>query len=231
MLRRYIAEQPTSRLAIWARRIAVFSLIATILAIVIVRSGLLEFKPALATFGGALVFSIIALLLAFAAFVVIWREGLMGIGYSLTAIGIALALLAYPSYLALASETSARKVLEQGVRAMPIRSSMPVFPLQSSSAMPIQRSSRSSRRQPRRPPMMRPLQSSPNANGISWPAGLRSEGVKVALKLWHEAQSWGFEKMLSFVSALTDKSHASTFDHRRATAPLILGPMRRAFAP
>ncbi len=103
MLRRYIAEQPTSRLAIWARRTAVFSLIATILAIVIVRSGLLEFKPALATFGGALVFSIIALLLAFAAFVVIWREGLMGIGYSLTAIGIGLALLAYPSYLAVAS--------------------------------------------------------------------------------------------------------------------------------
>src|SRR6266545_3942227 len=103
MLRRHIAEQPTSRLAVWARRTAVFSLIATILAIVIVRSGLLEFKPALATFGGALVFSIIALLLAFAAFVVIWREGLMGIGYSLTAIGIGLALLAYPSYLALAS--------------------------------------------------------------------------------------------------------------------------------
>jgi uncharacterized protein (DUF1499 family) len=103
MLRRYIDEQPTSRLAVWARRTAVFSLIATILAIVIVRSGLLEFKPALATFGGALVFSIIALLLAFAAFVVIWREGLMGIGYSLTAIGIGLALLAYPSYLAVAS--------------------------------------------------------------------------------------------------------------------------------
>jgi uncharacterized protein (DUF1499 family) len=103
MLRRYIDEQPTSQLAVWARRTALFSLIATILAIVIVRWGVLEFKPALATFGGALVFSVIAVLLAFAAFVVIWREGLMGIGYSLTAIGIALGLLAYPSYLALAS--------------------------------------------------------------------------------------------------------------------------------
>src|SRR5215813_5703481 len=104
MLRRYVAEQPTSRLAIWARRTALFSLIATILAITIVRLGLLEFRgPALATVGGALAFSAIALLLAFAAFVVIWREGLIGIGYSLTAIGIALALLAYPSYVALAS--------------------------------------------------------------------------------------------------------------------------------
>src|SRR5499425_812202 len=103
MLRRYIAEEPTSRLAIWARRVALFSLIATILAIIIVRSGLLEFRPALATVGGALAFSAIALLLAFAAFVVIWREGLIGIGYSLTAIGIGVALLAYPGYLAVAS--------------------------------------------------------------------------------------------------------------------------------
>jgi len=103
MLRRYMAEQPTSRLAIWARRTALFSLIATILAIIIVRSGLLEFRPALATVGGALAFSAIALLLAFAAFVVIWREGLIGIGYSLTAISIGVALLAYPGYLAVAS--------------------------------------------------------------------------------------------------------------------------------
>src|SRR5215470_12045181 len=103
MLRRYIAEQSTSRLAIWARRTALFSLVATILAIVIVRSGLLEFRPALATVGGALAFSAIALLLAFAAFVVIWRDGAIGIGYSLTAIAIAIVLLAYPSYLAVAS--------------------------------------------------------------------------------------------------------------------------------
>jgi len=103
MLRRYIAEEPISRLAIWARRTALFSLVATILAIVIVRSGLLEFRPALATVGGALTFSAIALLLSFAAFVVIWRDGAIGIGYSLTAIVIAVALLAYPGYLAVAS--------------------------------------------------------------------------------------------------------------------------------
>ena len=39
---RRIADQPTSRLAIWARRIALFSLAATLLAIVIVRSGMLR---------------------------------------------------------------------------------------------------------------------------------------------------------------------------------------------
>jgi hypothetical protein len=82
---------------------ALFSLIATVLAIIIVRSGLLEFRPALATLGGALSFSAIAVLLAFAAFVTIWRDGLIGIGYSLTAIGIAAALLTYPAYLVIVS--------------------------------------------------------------------------------------------------------------------------------
>ena len=77
-----------------------FSFVASILAIIVVRSGLLEFQPALATFAGALVFAVVALLVAFAAFVVIWREGLAGMGAALTAMLISLALLAYPAYLA-----------------------------------------------------------------------------------------------------------------------------------
>jgi uncharacterized protein (DUF1499 family) len=99
MLRRYLAEQPTSQLAVWSRRTALFSLVATILTIIIVHLGLLEIRPALATFAGALGLSVIALLLAFAAFVVIWRDGLLGMGFALTAIGIGVALLAYPAYL------------------------------------------------------------------------------------------------------------------------------------
>ena len=99
MLRRYIADQPTSRLAVWARRMALFSLAATVLAVIIVRSGLLEIWPSLATLAGALAFAVLALLLAFAAFVVIWKDGLDGMGYALTAIAIGLALIAYPAYL------------------------------------------------------------------------------------------------------------------------------------
>ena len=76
MARRRIADEPTSRLAIWARRCAFFSLVATVLAIIIVRSGLLEIVPALATFAGALVFAAFAILLALGAFVVIWKDGI-----------------------------------------------------------------------------------------------------------------------------------------------------------
>jgi hypothetical protein len=58
-----------------------------------------EIRPALATFAGALAIAVVALLLAFAAFVVIWVEGLKGIGAALSAMAISLALLAYPAYL------------------------------------------------------------------------------------------------------------------------------------
>jgi uncharacterized protein (DUF1499 family) len=99
MARRRIADEPTSRLAIWARRCALFSLAATALAILVVRSGILEIEPALATFAGALVFAIVGIVLAFGAFVVIWRHGSSGAGHAFSAIAIGVALLAYPVYL------------------------------------------------------------------------------------------------------------------------------------
>ena len=101
MARRYVHSEPTSRLAIWARRMAGFAFAASFLAVIIVRSGLLEIQPALATFGGALVIAVVALLLALAAFVVIWLEGLAGMGAALAAMLMSLALLAYPAYLGL----------------------------------------------------------------------------------------------------------------------------------
>jgi uncharacterized protein (DUF1499 family) len=99
MVRRRISEDPMSRLAVWSRRFALFSLVACVLSIIIVRSGLLEIEPALATFGAALLLGALAILLAFAAFVVIWREGLDGLRYAIAALFIGLALLAYPAYL------------------------------------------------------------------------------------------------------------------------------------
>src|SRR5262249_38820876 len=100
MARYRISDQPISRLALWARRIAVFALPAALLAIVIVRSGMLEIWPALMTFGGALALAVAAMVLALAAFVVIWREGIGGAGAAFPAIAIGIVLLAYPGYSA-----------------------------------------------------------------------------------------------------------------------------------
>jgi uncharacterized protein (DUF1499 family) len=99
MPRRRIAEEPMSKTAVWARRLALFALVASILSIIIVRAGLLELKPALTTFAGALAFAGLAVALAFAAFVVIWREGTDGLASALLALFIGSALLAYPAYL------------------------------------------------------------------------------------------------------------------------------------
>lgn len=99
MARRRFADEPTSRLAIWARRCAFFALMAAALSVLIVRSGILEIEPALATFAGALVVAVIGIVLAFGAFIVIWKDGIAGMGHAFAAIGIGLALIAYPAYL------------------------------------------------------------------------------------------------------------------------------------
>jgi len=99
MLRRRLAEQPVSRLAVWSRRVALFSLAATLIAVIIVRSGALDIVPALSTLAGALVLAVIAMLLALAAGVVIWRDGTGGLQQALGGFIVGLALIAYPLYL------------------------------------------------------------------------------------------------------------------------------------
>jgi len=100
MIRPRILDEPLSRPAVWSRRVAVFSIPVVLLAITIVRSGLLELVPALATFGGALALAVVAIVLAFGAFIVIWREGLRGGGHAVLALMIGIGILAYPAYLA-----------------------------------------------------------------------------------------------------------------------------------
>jgi hypothetical protein len=99
MVRRRIAEEPVSRLAIWSLRLALFSLVATFVALIIVRSGALDIVPALSTLAGALVLAGVAILLAFLAGIFIWRDGLGGLPQAVSAVLIGLALVAYPAYL------------------------------------------------------------------------------------------------------------------------------------
>ena len=100
MTRLRLVEEPISGLAIWSRRLAAFSIPVLLLAIIIVRSGLLEITPALATFGGALVLAFAAIVLAIGAFVVIWKEGRKGLGHAVIAVLVGTAILVYPAYLA-----------------------------------------------------------------------------------------------------------------------------------
>jgi uncharacterized protein (DUF1499 family) len=101
MLRRPFVDEPMSPLAMWSARLAWFALAVAALSVVIVRSGLLEIGPAIATFGAALVFAAAAILLALASFVAIWRNGSPGLGRALGGMLLGTALLAYPAYLGL----------------------------------------------------------------------------------------------------------------------------------
>src|ERR1700756_3683535 len=97
MARRFSApylEEPVSSLATWARNLAVFSAVAVIVSILIVRFGFLEMKPALATFFGALALAALSILMGFLAFVAIWQYGSRGMGRILVAFLIAAMVLA-----------------------------------------------------------------------------------------------------------------------------------------
>jgi len=104
MARRFSAPyqtEPVSSLATWARNLAVFSVVAVAVSIVIVRFGFLEMKPALATFFGALALAALSILIGLAAFAAIWQNGSRGMSRILLALVIDIAVLAYPAYLAL----------------------------------------------------------------------------------------------------------------------------------
>lgn len=103
MARRFSAayqSEPVSALATWARRLAVFALVAAIVSIIIIRFGFLEFKPALATFFGALVMAGLSILVSLAAFAAIWHNGTRGMGRIFAALVLSTVILAYPAYLA-----------------------------------------------------------------------------------------------------------------------------------
>jgi len=92
--------EPVSALASWARRLAVFALVAAVISVAIVRFGFLDFKPALATFFGALGCAGLSIVVSLAAFAAIWRNGSRGMNLIFLALLIDAAILAYPAYLA-----------------------------------------------------------------------------------------------------------------------------------
>jgi hypothetical protein len=102
MARRFNAPyqiEPVSRLASWARNLAVFAAIAAVVSILVVRFGFLEMRPAMATFFGALGLAGLSILLALAGFAAIWQNGSRGIPRILLALLIDVLILAYPGYL------------------------------------------------------------------------------------------------------------------------------------
>lgn len=96
--RRLYAEIRTSKLAVWSSRLAIFVLPVLLLAIVLHRTGAIEYYSGLALLIAVLLLALLALILAIAALAVIWNDGLKGLGSALLAAVMSVAILAYPSF-------------------------------------------------------------------------------------------------------------------------------------
>src|ERR1700738_465288 len=153
MARRFSApyqSEPVSSLASWARNLAVFSIVAVLVSILIVRFGFLEVKPALATFFGALGCAALSILVGLAAFAAIWQNGSRGMGRILLALLIAGVVLAYPAYPrlqyrklpAIHHPTTSSHARACAAATAPTPRSMPGSIRPKSSARPIRTSSR-----------------------------------------------------------------------------------------
>ena len=94
--RRLYTEVRVTWLATLSRRIAIFSLPVIALAIGLHRLGLVEYEVAYITLLAGLAVALLGMLLAIAAFVVIWNEGLRGLGRAIAAFVIGAAVLVWP---------------------------------------------------------------------------------------------------------------------------------------
>ena len=99
-MRRLILEEPNSASAIWARRLAVFAIALVAMSVLLLRTGTADVTAGMSVLGAAILLACMALLLAGAATVVIWRTGVRGVGITVAAVLLALIVLAYPAWLA-----------------------------------------------------------------------------------------------------------------------------------
>ncbi len=100
-MRRQLLDEPVTRAGRYARTLALFSLIVTGIAVLIVRNPSAEAAPALAVLGSGVALSLVAVALALFAVVRVWREGARGLGAALGGLFLAGLVLAYPAYAAL----------------------------------------------------------------------------------------------------------------------------------
>ncbi|MGX7708317.1 DUF1499 domain-containing protein [Methylobacterium sp. Gmos1] len=99
-MRRLIVEEPVTRAAPWALRLAWLSLAVVGLSLLLVRDPRAETEAALAALGSGVGLAALAVLLAVAAFVRVWREGARGLGVAVGGLLLAALVLAYPAYMA-----------------------------------------------------------------------------------------------------------------------------------
>ncbi len=93
------AKRRHSRLAIWSRRAALLSVLATLAAVIGSRTDVIGAEPALGLLALGLTSAVCAILAALIAFATIWRDARRGFGAAVLGLILGAAILAYPGIL------------------------------------------------------------------------------------------------------------------------------------
>lgn len=99
-MHRPIVEEPVTRSSIWSRRLGWFAVVVALIGVVLTRTGRVELMAGFAVLGAGFLIAFAALVLAVIAFALIWTEGRRGLGLAAWGLILALAVLAWPSFLA-----------------------------------------------------------------------------------------------------------------------------------
>jgi uncharacterized protein (DUF1499 family) len=100
-MRRLILEEPVSRPAKWSPVVAWYALVVSVMAVLLIRFGRVDYTAGFVTLGAGLALAILAIALAGLGFLRIWQEGRRGLASAVQGLVVALLVLAYPSWFAL----------------------------------------------------------------------------------------------------------------------------------
>ena len=92
-----LAPYPRTALALWCRRVALFSATIILIALVLHRFGRMDTPFAAGLLATALAGAVLAFMLGIAATVVIWRQGVAGAWSTAGGIAVSLAIFAWPA--------------------------------------------------------------------------------------------------------------------------------------
>ncbi len=91
-----IEHEPYASSALWSRRLGLFAIPVSIIAVVAQRSGQLDFNSGVASLGAGAILAVLAVLLGLIAFAVIWVRGNRGAGAAAIGIIAGLAVISVP---------------------------------------------------------------------------------------------------------------------------------------
>lgn len=105
LMRHLIIEEPYSRPAKWSPKVAWFSLAVSLMTVLLIRWGLVDYEEGFVALAAGVGLALLAVLFSLLGFIRIWQEGRQGLGSAVKGLLIAVLVLAYPGLMAFKAAT------------------------------------------------------------------------------------------------------------------------------